>query len=283
MAESFWEAARGGLPEIPEPLGFDSQKGREGLPMKRTKIWLLALALLALLYGAARAEMFVEGYIGGNWTANAPDDFTWEGLIRPSYPGHIDPAFQGGLKLGAWFERSGVLSGLNFPTWMRYFGFWLDFSYHALNFPARTYLSNSDKIPNGTFSSEGAVATLAFMFGARYGFFPDAEVPFGRLQPYVAVGPALMFSWQQPTINILATQYHWDADSSSSTNVGLAVEAGLRWMALKNVSLEVSFKYRYFNPTYKYQGPLGIGPDPNCYLRPNFHLFSLQVGAAYHF
>jgi len=257
--------------------------------MKQAKVWVVVLALLALLAGGAQAEMFVEGYIGGNWAANAPDDFTFEGWLRPSYEGHIDPAFQGGLKLGLWFDRSGVLSGINFPAWMRYFGFWLDFSYHALNFPERTYITYypiQGRPPlrvSGTYYSEGAVATLAFMFGARYGFFPDAEVPFGRLQPYVAVGPALMFSWQQPTINIPIVPLHWDADSSSSTNVGLAVEAGLRWMALKNVSLDVSFKYRYFNPTYKYQGPLGIGPDPNCYLRPNFHLFSLQVGAAYHF
>ena len=252
--------------------------------MKQVKALVVGLALVALLAGAVQAEMFVEGYIGGNWAANAPDEFTWGGYWRPSYQGHIDPAFQGGLKLGAWFDRTGVLSGINFPAWMRYFGFWLDFSYHTLNAPERVWTVGplAPGPLSGTFWSEGAVATLAFMFGARYGFFPDAEVPFGRLQPYVAVGPALMFSWQQPTINTINGQ--WDADSSSSTNVGLAVEAGLRWMALKNVSLDVSFKYRYFNPTYKYSPtPWELWPDPDSYLRPNFHLFSLQVGAAYHF
>lgn len=51
-------------------------------------------------------------------------------------------------------------------------------------------------------------------------------------------------------------------------------------MALKNVSLDVSFKYRYFNPTYRYDlDP----PRPDSFFRPNFHLFSFQVGAAYHF
>ncbi len=254
--------------------------------MKKTKVLVVALALLALTAGAAQAEMFVEGYLGGNWAANAPDEFTMGGLIRPSYPGHIDPAFQGGLKLGAWFDRTGVLSGINFPAWMRYLGFWLDFSYHTLNAPERVWTTPAFGGWTGTFWSEGAVATLAFMFGFRYGFFPDAEVPFGRLQPYVAVGPALMFSWRQTTVNIPGLQgLQWDTDSSSSTNVGLAVEAGLRWMALKNVSLDVSFKYRYFNPTYKYSPtPLLVAwPDPDSYLRPNFNLFSLQVGAAYHF
>jgi len=51
-------------------------------------------------------------------------------------------------------------------------------------------------------------------------------------------------------------------------------------MALKNVSLDVSFKYRYFHPTYNYT--LFVG-DPGSFSRPNFNLFSVQVGAAYHF
>jgi opacity protein-like surface antigen len=248
--------------------------------MKTAKVWVVALALLALLAGAAQAEMFVEAYLGGNWAANAPDEFTIGGFSRPRLSGHIAPAFQGGLKLGLWFEKTGVLAGVNFPAWMRYFGFHLDFSYHALNFPRRP--SYRRGVRGRIFQSEGAVATLAFMFAGRYGFLPDQEVPFGRLQPYVAVGPALMFSWQLPTFSIPSGEPGdpWKPGSSSSTNIGLAVEAGLRWMALKNVSLDVSFKYRYFNPTYKYKV---AAEDTGSFFRPNFNLFSIQAGAAYHF
>jgi len=248
--------------------------------MKQAKVLVVALALLALLAGTAQGEMYFEGYIGGNWAANASDPVFIIGVWRPSVPGHIDPAFQGGLKLGAWFDRTGVLSGINFPAWMRYFGFFLDFSYHAVNVPKRVW---TIQVPatSGTYYSEGAVATLAFMFAARYGFLPDQEVPFGRLQPYIAVGPALMFSWHQPTVLIpILSKTPFKADSASSTNVGLAVETGLRWMALKRVSLDVSFKYRYVRPEYSYEGFVGI---PTSYARPNANLFSLQVGAAYHF
>lgn len=95
--------------------------------------------------------------------------------------GHLDPAFQAGIKLGAWFDKTGVLSGNNFPAWLWYVGFWLDFGYHTLNYPLRKSFLHDEV----RFRSEGAVASVAFMFGLRYGFLPDAEVPFGRWQPYL--------------------------------------------------------------------------------------------------
>ena len=178
--------------------------------MRKARVLVVALALLALVAGTAQAEMFVEGYIGGNFAASSPNSITRTPPIptlvftRGDYRGHIDPAFMGGLKLGAWFEQSGVLSGINFPAWMKYLGFYLDFCYHRLDFPERTVGTWAIVNPPSTpfpriWKSEGAAATVAFMFAFRYGFLPDKEVPFGRLQPYVAVGPAIMFSWQQPT------------------------------------------------------------------------------------
>ncbi len=63
--------------------------------------------------------------------------------------------------------------------------------------------------------------------------------------------------------------------STSSTNVALAVDTGIRYMMLKNVSLDVSFKYRLATPRFKYDNVM----DWN----PLYQLFSGQVGVAYHF
>jgi opacity protein-like surface antigen len=271
-------------------------------------VWTLGIVLLAAglltLPGPARAEMYLEGYLGGNTassfdrsvriTNNAdPADF-----VTANLPGGPNAAVIAGLKLGTWFVPTGFL-GYNYPDWMKYFGFYTDFSFHRLDARRQQFGFFSpagDFVGTADFHSEGTVATWAFMFAARYGFFPDSDVPFGRLQPYVAVGPAIMFSTQRPKIdNGTPIINSFSPGSSDSVDIALAVDAGLRYMCLKNVSIDLSFKYRYANPGYNYSGNLGLGvlgitaqaalptiPVRTTY-SPDLNLFSVQLGAAYHF
>jgi opacity protein-like surface antigen len=263
--------------------------------MRQTKVVLAALALLVLVTGAAQAEMYVEAYLGATQAANIGNDFgikfsgfpnlteTW----RPN--GKTDPAVLAGLKLGTWFVKEGFL-GYNYPDWMKYLGFYLDFSFHRLDM--RTQDLFWDEFVGGAFTlrdrsqiqSEGTVATLAFMFAARYGFLPDSEVPFGRLQPYLAVGPALMFATMEPKI-IYAGGGTNKLGSQSDVAICLAAEAGLRYMALKNVSLDLSFKYRYAAPqfSFNYQDYSPAYGRGSFTFKPDYNLFSAQLGAAYHF
>jgi opacity protein-like surface antigen len=257
-------------------------------------IMILAAVLLVLPVGA-KAEMYVEAYLGGafaddlssNTTINSP---TTNQRLTGRLPGVAQPAVIGGLKLGTWFVKEGFL-GYNYPDWCKYLGFYLDFSYHRLDLKNQNF--NLRRFTGGAFTgnfstdfkSEGSVATLAFMFAARYGFFPDSEVPFGRLQPYVAVGPAVMFSTQEPSGFFVGTTQGIDAGSQSSTDIALAVDAGIRYMALKNVSIDASFKYRWANPSFSYTGSAsgGAGVPVNFKYEPTYNLFSFQLGAAYHF
>jgi opacity protein-like surface antigen len=261
---------------------------------------MLLAAALVFLPGAVRAEMYVEAYLGGVQGANTSmcsgisDNLRTDpppvslAYTAGGIPGRLDPAFLGGVKIGTWFVKEGFL-GMDYPAWMRYFGFYLDFMMHRLDFrrqAGNTLLTNNGVSTPGSFTfwSEGVAPTLAFMFAARYGFLPDSEVPFGRLQPYVAVGPAIMFASQRPAFNFNDLGVAVKMDSQSTAVICLAVEAGLRWMALKNVSIDVSFKYRYAEPSfsYSYFTPLSATPA-SLTLNPTFHLFSGQVGAAYHF
>jgi opacity protein-like surface antigen len=258
-------------------------------------VMILAAILLVLPVGA-QAEMYIEAYLGGAFAGDVGHNTTFNmptagQTLNGNVPGHAQPAVLGGLKLGTWFVKEGFL-GYNYPDWMKYLGFYLDFCYHRLdlkhqNFNNKLYTGGVfTGFFNQDFSSEGTAATLAFMFAARYGFLPDSEVPFGRLQPYVAVGPAILFTTQQPKIVDYTAGRVIDNGSQGSTDIALAVDAGIRYMALKNVSIDASFKYRWANPSYSYSGVAGPGPIAipiNYKYEPTYNLFSFQLGAAYHF
>ena len=281
--------------------------------MKKIGVLAVAMAAAFLFVGMASAEMYVEGYLGAAQAENmnmgtSIKEFPSLGGTGPfrydlNTPGKSDVTVLGGLKIGTWFVKEGVAGWSGYPDWAKYFGFYTDFSYQNLTMRNQK-ATGFDFTPvgstspfagiKGQFRADGMVATWAFMFAGRYGFFPDSEVPFGRLQPYVAVGPAIMFSSLRP--KVLADEVSLTTGnptgfvltnspgSQSSTNICLAVDAGIRYMCLKNVSIDISFKYRYAQPSFTYTGLVdGDTSLAKFTLNPTYNLFSGQVGVAYHF
>ncbi|MDI6854256.1 MAG: outer membrane beta-barrel protein [Deltaproteobacteria bacterium] len=258
---------------------------------KKPLLILAALAVLVVLPVVVAAEMYTGLYIGGNFSADT--DPRWEAKkiqgteIPPPIPVRtftannisVDPAFVIGGKIGYWFSREGFLS-FDYPDWMKYLGLEIALDYHNLDWPRQNVTINpiNLRIP---IENDGYMVTACFLLMGRYGFLPDKDVPFGRLQPYVGIGPAVVFT--RTHLNI-GRDY-----KSSEADLGFALETGVRYMVRKNISLSASFRYRYvrihvdvddqvFN--IPFQPPYGGVYIP---MYTTYNLFNILVGAAYHF
>jgi outer membrane protein W len=103
------------------------------------------------------------------------------------------------------------------------------------------------------------------------------------------VGPAIFIASMRPKIRSQDEDkvlYGIAPGSSTDVSVGLATELGVRYMCLKNVSVSLSFRYRYAQPTFSYNNiSRGIANEVNSSfsISPSLHLFSSQLGVAYHF
>jgi opacity protein-like surface antigen len=164
-------------------------------------------------------EFFIGGFLGAGFVPHTNWDYQAGGLATTVNNMKINPGTTVGLKLGYFLDR------------VPYFGFEAEGSIGRQQQPyqSRGY---SPPIPlvvgNAQINSQALLVwTMAFHFVGRYGFFPTKEVPFGRLQPYVGIGPGLVVIY---------------APADSAKNFSLEFEAGLRYMFTKNLGAFLEYK-----------------------------------------
>ncbi len=274
--------------------------------MKKGKIcFMVVLALLLTLTSVAQAELYLEGFLGGTAGTNMggasfhqseappPPPNTPGSFLNMNSSGGVTPAFVIGGRVGYWFVRTGALK-LQYPDWMKYFGVYTDISFQQLRVsPESATVSDRDdqRVFQGTFPGEfysnGYAVTWAFMLAARYGFLPNDKVPFGRLQPWVGVGPAVMWTGMRPK----ATVFNPDGSLGAIANPGwshtalpaLVLDAGVRYMFRPNISFDLSFRYRYAHPNFNFEFTDMNGAPSRLHFSPTYNLFSGLLGVAYHF
>jgi opacity protein-like surface antigen len=242
----------------------------------KKKTYVLGMALLlagALAFaGAAQAAMWVGAELGANFipspsakiSPNGINSFNVNNIL-------IAPAVIGGMTIGYDFVNSGF-GAYGWPDWMKYFSIATDLTYNRLSVHNQTVTVAGNRVhlfPNAD-EADGYCVTWSFLLMAHYGFFPDSEVPTGRVVPYIGVGPGIMFSG----INLGA----WSAGQAGSTNIALVVEPGIRWMCMKNISIDTGFRWRYAAPQYSFSGVNGGKVELN-----SLSQLSVLVRANYHF
>jgi opacity protein-like surface antigen len=169
-------------------------------------------------------EYYFGGFMGASLVSNA--NWSWEPIHGPD--GHelqtaeknvkTDPGLVGGLKAGYFLDS------------IPYLGFEGEGSI-ASNYRPRQVVTV--KPPISGFAVVGQeqgnlIWDMAFHIVGRYGFLPDKDVPFGRLQPYIGIGP---------DVTVLFFQ------NDSAKNFGLDGEVGLRYMVTKNIGAFVEWNY----------------------------------------
>jgi len=200
--------------------------------------------------GAGGGANFVGS---SNWKIQAPGTTVYKSNALTS-----SPLFN--AKLGYFFHQ--------FP----YLGLEGELSYTRnkvrQTFPLASHLGNAN---TASFVDAFDNVSFALRIMGRYGFLPDSEVPFGRLQPYVGVGPGLEL--------VLG-------EDDTAKNIGLEVSAGLKYMILKNFSTFVEYKFSYqfaveINPrNFKINGGNGLISGNYTF---DYARHMVVVGLAYHF
>ncbi|MBN2267518.1 MAG: hypothetical protein JW725_04225 [Candidatus Babeliaceae bacterium] len=252
-------------------------------------------------------DFYAEGYvgvIGGHsqfphlYTQNTYGSLGMNGVFRSgSWDKKIPAQVMGGIKMGLWFD-----------CWQDY-GCYLDFCAHRLNFKCCremldvAYTDTSVRPFRGPaygraetwFSSCGHALSFAVMFAYR---IPDVVLPwFCRcVEPYLAVGPGLLFAKEQPCLvvnpheatggdlTVVTTEQKRITPKLRLTSTAplFQAETGIRHFFNGYFSCELGFKYRYVPHRCLENGCLKSNEE-SLWFNPAFHLFSGQIGFAYHF
>ena len=280
----------------------------------RSKKIFDAMCLLALLVPAhACAEWYVEGYVGGMFGRShlcgpQVNNIYNQSNLNASFclpTKKLSSTVTGGLKLGAWFDDQCHLP-CETPSWLEHLGCYIDADFNNLDYhhgfcltPICYTTPDGNTHPgcaNTCFSSCGHSTTLAFMLACRACICRTDEIPAGRFQPYLALGPAVLFVKQHAKLLIgaheiddghfaliLNNTYTIEPSCCVSKHVACAaLDAGLRQMLSECFSIDYSFKYRYAPSCFSFTAATGSTGDLLSF-KHRYHQFSFQVGFGFHF
>lgn len=202
-------------------------------------------------------EFFVGGFLGASCLPDSEWTFQIAGQNYKATNMGLDPGVTGGIKLGYFLE--------SFP----YFGIEAEGSIGRQKQPSQAVTLDralrggiQGQVPGQTL----LIWTMALHFVGRYGFLQDQEVPFGRLQPYVGIGPGLVVIY---------------GEADSAKNFSLELEAGLRYMFTKNLGGFLEYKFsKQWSVELETQRLSGLTASKAVF---DFDRHQVVVGLAYHF
>jgi opacity protein-like surface antigen len=219
---------------------------------------------------AERAKGYRENLGPGEWYLGAYTGFSdlpaqdWQFFHSPELQGHTlknvvyQPGVLGGLKFGRFFD--------SFP----WFGVELEtnFSRHAIR---GQQVSLSPPLPTGQANlpfptDRFYIWDMQVNLLVRYGFLKDKEVTFGRLQPYIGIGPGFEVVY---------------GTTDSAKNFAIEAQAGLRYMFSQKLAIFCEYKFSYqFDVEYEQVIINGFKSSTMVFDVPHHRIV---LGISYHF
>lgn len=213
-------------------------------------------------------EWYVAGYTGlsylpaSDWKMS--QDFGSVYGLRTAKNIVYQPGILGGIKFGRYFD--------NYP----WFGVEAETNFSRNNIRGDQGRI-SPPVPGGPANALGGadwfmIWDMQFNLLARYGFFRDKEIPFGRLQPYVGIGPGF---------EVIYGKF------DSAKNFAIESQAGIRYMCTQNIGIFIEYKFSY-QFAVEYQNFLigkrsDLNPQNGSTMIFDVPHHRFVVGVAYHF
>ncbi|MFZ2088389.1 MAG: hypothetical protein WAU47_07415 [Desulfobaccales bacterium] len=201
--------------------------------MKITRVVLVAVMAVMLAFTSVQAGFYAGFQIGPNFPMSSGGNVTF--FNRDFDTGNL--SFSTGIMLGVQVGYDFLGEGQSFPTWAKYFTLALDYQYNSYNLDQKNVYINYGNFSGradigGTGGSQNA---LSFLVMGKLPLMESEEFPQGRLFPYIGLGPSIV--WTQ-------------IGDSSSNNIGIVVEPGVRFMFTPNISGDLAYRFRYCEPNF---------------------------------
>jgi len=228
----------------------------------------------------AIAALSVGPELGGNFTGALDINGTTKTSSARVLSNTVDPSLLSGLTVEYYFINKGVLK-YNWPTWMKNFSVAMNFTHNTIAFGRQTakFIYNDPDWGTVTLPEfKGNVFTFSFLFKYRVPLLRQTDFPDGRLFFYLGAGPGFSFSCIEA--NNTALDNKTAVGHGNATAATFVAETGFSLFVVRDISIDLFFRYRYLIPKYEFN----IGIDgPPLYVSFTNNTYNAALRIAFHF
>ena len=213
--------------------------------MHRRGVAALIAVIIASVIGAsyrpAAAEWFADLFAGVSMTQSADLRLNDKALGPGTFDNvEFDNALAWGGRFGRFFDAVPFLGvGVDYFQFTPYIGP-QSARFHGCIFPDGC--GNSGKGGPGSFDITVNAVSVDLML--RLPLLKSAEAPWGRVQPYLTVGPPLFIT----TITPRNTQSFKNQDGDTDLSFGLKAGGGVAVQIFKNLMLFAEYRFTHVSP-----------------------------------